>query len=165
MIRSLDLGSGEFPRNDNNSEECYGIDIFDFNNPMIKVADLAIEKIPFDDSYFDHITAYDFIEHIPRLLYIDGKRTQPFIDLMSDIYRVLKPGGRFSAYTPAFPYYETFQDPTHVNFITEYTVQYFAGEAKHLGERYGFNGNFKLNYQGWHPHIRYWLIWELEAVK
>ena len=164
MTKSLDLGCGNNPHNPFNADELFGVDIFSPHS-NVKIADLSIEKIPYDDNEFDYVTAYDFLEHIPRLLYIDGKRTQPFIEVMNEIWRVLKPGGIFKAHTPCFPNQETFSDPTHVNFITQQTVEYFAGNAIYLGKQYGFNGNFKLLSQKWAEDWRYWIIWELEAVK
>jgi len=96
---------------------------------------------------------------------------------------------RHLAFTPAFPYPEAFTDPTHVNFITEETHQYFIGEHPSAA-MYGFKGAFdivqvrrdaptnayKLNQPNWRkalrrihrkiftsglPHI----LWELTAKK
>ena len=74
--------------------EVFGVDINNYNNPNIKIADLAIESIPFEDNLFDFVTGFDFLEHIPRVLYLGMERRQPFIDVMSEIWRVLKPGGQ-----------------------------------------------------------------------
>ena len=46
------------------------------------------------------------------------------------------------ALTPAYPQPQAFQDPTHVNFITEDTHQYFCG-TNALGAMYGFTGQFE----------------------
>jgi hypothetical protein len=62
---------------------------------------------------------------------------------MNEVYRVLNKNGIFLAITPAYPSKQAFQDPTHVNFITERTAKYFTGE-KPLGKIYGFQGNFLL---------------------
>ena len=117
MTKTLDLGCGKNPKNPFNADELYGTDIVDLDNPNIKIADLCIEDIPFEDNLFDYVTGFDFLEHIPRLLYLDGKRKQPFIDIMSETWRVLKPGGQALFATPAHPHQEMFQDPQHVNFI------------------------------------------------
>jgi hypothetical protein len=58
---------------------------------------------------------------------------------MSEIHRVLKPNGMFYAVTPVYPSNEAFQDPTHVNFITDRTHEYFCGDEG----LYGFKGNFE----------------------
>ena len=149
---SIDLGCGKAPKNSFNCDVSYGIDI----NPslassVIKIADLAIESIPFPDRYFDVVTAYDFIEHVPRLIYVDGKRLNPFVALMNEISRVLKPGGLFFSSTPAYPHPSAFQDPTHVNIITNKTfINYFSIKHKCLGKIYGYTG--ELVFLGQHVH-------------
>jgi SAM-dependent methyltransferase len=67
---------------------------------------------------------------------------------MNEVHRVLKHGGRFYAVTPAFPSASAFHDPTHVNFITSGTADYFCGEQA-LGRMYGFNGNFEKKRNDW----------------
>jgi SAM-dependent methyltransferase len=143
--KSLDLGCSKFPRNPYNYEELHGIDLtlHDVAGVVYKQANLALEKIPYEDNHFDCISAFDFIEHIPRqLLSLDtGKTRAPFIELMNEIWRTLKPGGIFYAVTPAYPAAEAFQDPTHVNFITKNTHQYFCG-VEPMAKIYGFTGKF-----------------------
>lgn len=145
---TLDLGCGTQIANPFNVKYLYGIDIRENVNPNIKVADLNVEPIPFPDNYFDSVTAYDFIEHVPRLIYCPQRRF-PFIELMNEIFRVLRPGGFFVSNTPAYPDEKAFQDPTHVNIITEKTFEnYFCHQ--HLWARmYGFNGQFILVSQVW----------------
>jgi len=103
-----------------------------------------VEPIPFPDSYFESISAYDFIEHIPRNIhdFNTGHSYFPFIFLMNEIYRVLKPNGIFYAVTPVYPHQKTFADPTHINFITQDTHTYFCGKSP-LGRMYGFQGSFE----------------------
>lgn len=163
-MNTLDLGCGSTPQNPFGAEKIYGVDLVRNRKLNIKKADLAIEPIPFRSSYFDYVTAYDFIEHIPRLLYINGERKQPFIDLMNEIWRVLKPGGILKAHTPAFPKGEAFQDPTHVNFITEETLNYFL-EPSSLIRSYGFKGLFEKITMHWDQTATYHLVWEIKAVK
>jgi SAM-dependent methyltransferase len=166
LTRSLDLGCGRNLRNPYQATEAFGIDIVSQENLRVSVADLVIEPIPHPDNFFDYITAYDFIEHIPRVLYINGIRRQPFIELMNEIWRVLTPGGTLRAHTPAFPKAMAFTDPTHVNIITEDTYRYFCGEDHdQLARSYGFTGMFNLKTQHWDREWDYHLIWELEAVK
>jgi SAM-dependent methyltransferase len=146
--RHLDLGCGKRPRNPYGRRELHGVDVrpapagADFQH---RVANLTLEPIPYEDSSFGSVSAYDFIEHIPRILPTpDGRGTVfPFIRLMNEIWRVLAPGGRLYALTPGYPHAEAFMDPTHVNFITEGTHEYFCGD-KPLGRIYGFDGHFRL---------------------
>lgn len=166
MSKSLDLGCHKNIRNTFNADEAYGLDIIDTGVENLFVSDIILDGIPCDSNYFDYVTAYDFLEHIPRLLYIDGKRLNPFINAMNEIWRVLKPGGIFYAVTPSFPHPESFQDPTHVNFISEQTYKYFTAgcnEYEHLGKDYGFNGMFYLLEQKWIDSHD--LEWTMKAIK
>jgi SAM-dependent methyltransferase len=108
-------------------------------------ADLSVAPIPYPDASFDSVSAFDFLEHVPRVLpAADGRSTiLPFIRLMNEIWRVLVPSGRFYAVTPAVPSLEAFSDPTHVNYLTEHTHDYFCGEQP-LARAYGFIGRFDL---------------------
>jgi SAM-dependent methyltransferase len=167
--RTLDLGCGPNPRNPYNADLIYGVDLSTHDDPSIRIADLAVEKIPFPTNYFDYVTGYDFLEHIPRILYIDGKRRYPFLELMAEIHRVLKPGGLFRANTPAYANKEAFSDPTHVNFITDSTVYYFTETPwiEATMKHYGINiGEFDLINQHWgEDGVPYWLTWEIRAIK
>lgn len=165
MTVSVDLGCGGGPRNDFGAEEAWGVDLVDVGNPMVRVADLCVEPIPFETSSVDYVLAYDFVEHVPRLLYVDGVRRNPFVELMNEVWRVLKPGGTFLAKTPAWPHHEADVDPTHVQTITEGTMAYFTEEShRHLARSYGFVGWF-AGTQQWDPQVPYWLCWRLTAVK
>jgi SAM-dependent methyltransferase len=152
MSISLDLGCGETIRNPYQANQVIGLDIQD--------ADLAIEPIPHPDDHFDFVTAYDFLEHIPRLLYVPQRR-YPFVELMSEVYRVMKVGGKFLSSTPAFPHAPAFQDPTHVNIITPLTFAEYFDDEKTWAKMYGFKGKFRILNMRYHgPH----LIAELEKV-
>ena len=150
---SLDLGCGPKPKNFFNANIVYGIDVREDLELNIIKADLAIENIPFPDSFFEYVTAHDFIEHIPRILYLP-QRKAPFVDLMSEIWRVLKTGGQFLSFTPAFPQAAAFWDPTHVNIITEQTFPLYFDNENIWAKPYGFKGSFKILNQQWNgPHL------------
>lgn len=102
-----------------------------------------LDPLPFEDSTFDSISAYDFLEHIPRLVIDNNKSRFPFIDFMNEAYRVLKPNGVFYAITPYYPRNEAFVDPTHVNIISKNTYEYFT-HPKYGASIYGFVGKFKV---------------------
>ena len=144
--KTLDLGCNDRPRNPYNHQEVYGIDLMPLELEGITYfqANLSLQPIPFPDNYFDCVSAFDFIEHVPRqLLSLDTGQTRlPFIELMNEIWRVLKPGGIFYAVTPAYPSAVAFQDPTHVNFITKRTHEYFCGNSPGANT-YGFVGRFE----------------------
>ena len=146
--KSLDLGCGMAPKNFFGAEQVYGIDVRnDLENNIYK-ADLAIEGLPFGEDFFEFVTAHDFIEHIPRLVYAPNRRNS-FVELMNEIWRVLKMGGRFLSVTPAYPQPAAFVDPTHVNIITEQTFQLYFDDQNRWAKGYGFVGAFKVVSQEW----------------
>jgi len=155
----LDLGCGKFPRNPYARGTLCGVDIrplqasdtFDY-----RIANLSLQPIPWPDDSFGSVSAFDFIEHVPRVL-VDGQGGTrfPFIEVMNEVWRVLAPGGLFYALTPAYPYAAAFADPTHVNIITSTTHEYFCGESP-LGRMYGFGGRFEARRVQWtHPGDAY----------
>jgi len=149
----LDIGCGESPRNPFLAEQVFGIDIRENPERTIKYADLTVEPIPFPSDHFDYVTAFDFIEHVPRILYLPQRRF-PFVELMNEIHRVLKPGGVLLSHTPAYPYAPAFRDPTHVNIITEETFPLYFDDVQKFAGMYGFKGAFQVLKQGWRkPHL------------
>ncbi len=146
MTRHLDLGCGGVPRNPYRRDELFGIDLRVAEpGANFKAANLALEPIPFAENFFNSLSAYDFLEHVPRLLpTADGQSTRaPFVELMNQIWRVLVPGGLFYALTPAYPHHAAFQDPTHVNIITGDTHHYFTRPTL-TARMYGFHGDFEV---------------------
>lgn len=191
--RHLDLGCGLNPRNPYKRQCLYGIDISSevlnkFNT--VKSANLSIEKVPFEDNFFDSVSAYDFLEHIPRVLPSEKAEHTffPFVELMNEIWRVLKDRGLFYGVTPAYPDIKAFTDPTHINIITAKTHTYFTLPECGAGI-YGFKGCFTALRVKWirpkyeyEPHTLNFtqtvrkavdlikrrnshLLWEFEAVK
>lgn len=150
--RHLDLGCGTCPRNPYDRRHLCGTDIRPWDSATAlpapdfdyRMANLVLDPIPWPDNSFESVSAFDFLEHVPRLLMTpDGTGTRfPFVELMDEVWRVLAPGGLLYAVTPAYPSPEAFQDPTHVNIITERTHEYFCGPQA-LGRMYGFSGHFR----------------------
>ena len=139
---TLDLGCGTNPQNPFRAEQVYGIDIRDNPSKYIKCADLTVEPIPFENNAFDFITAFDIIEHIPKVLYAPNRRF-PFVELMNEVWRTLKPNGYFLSHTPVYPYSAIFGDPTHVSVLTHETFGYFDDVSRNAA-MYGFKGSFKV---------------------
>lgn len=153
--RHLDLGCGLNPFNPYFRDDLYGCDIRDIDTESsgldfkYQKANLAVGSIPFSDQFFDSVSAMDFLEHIPRQIVLpNGEMSNPFVNLMSEIHRVLKPGGLFFALTPCYPHPSAFVDPTHVNIITEDTHSYFVGENP-IASMYGFKGRFRVKNVCW----------------
>lgn len=150
MKTTLDLGCGREPKNPFAADQAYGIDVAGEESEFRRIADLSVEPIPFPDESFDFVTAHDFLEHVPRVLYVPQRRN-PFIELMNEVYRVLKTGGVFFSFTPAYPHGEAFQDPTHVNILTEQTFRLYFDDENRWAKMYGFTGAFRILQQGWRP--------------
>ena len=150
--RHLDLGCGPVPRNPYGRDELYGVDLSGSSDGtgFIRRANLATQPIPFDDDHFESVSAYDFFEHVPRVLgTADGQGTRfPFIELMNETWRVLKPGGLLYAITPVYPGKGAFLDPTHVNIMTEGTHTYFT-RPQRTAAMYGFRGDFTVRRVQW----------------
>jgi SAM-dependent methyltransferase len=155
--RHLDLGCGSIPRNPLGRDQVFGIDIVpgldSSGQTTVVAANLAVDAIPFEDSWFDSVSAFDFFEHVPRVFpTAAGDSTRfPFIELMNEVCRVLRPKGILYAVTPAYPAAAVFQDPTHVNIITAGTHRYFSGD-KPLARMYGFTGDFRVRRAHWAVH-------------
>jgi len=155
--KHLDLGCGGNPRNPYFCDELFGLDQSNIlDNPQIRTCQIGLESFPFPSDHFDSVSAYDFLEHIPRqaIDYTTKKINFPFVELMQEVWRVLKHDGRFFALTPVYPSKEAFQDPTHVNIITPDTHSYFCGPdgATLYCAHYGFTGRFEaLNVKHVYP--------------
>ena len=141
---ALDMGCGSSPSNRFSASECFGVDLVESKkNKVIKCA-LGFDSLPFPDDYFDYLTAYDLIEHIPR--YSDNAPNKtPFIFFMNECFRILKPNGVFLSMTPIYPFFGAFQDPTHNNIITKETISaYFSDRKCDIAKHYGITASFKI---------------------
>lgn len=149
----VDLGAGNVPRNPFCATQLIATDFHRnfVNAEGIKFVEADLTRsLPFETNSIDSFSAFDLLEHIPRWERFNSEIVFPFINLMNEVNRCLKPGGIFFAVTPAFPSQAAFQDPTHVNFISYSTINYFVGQdawAKNLG--YGFAGKFDYITQFW----------------
>jgi len=157
----LDIGCGANPRNPFGAKTLLGADILDLNSKQEPHGFTYLKasldgSLPLPNNSIDSLSGFDFLEHLPRSPSVEENR---FITFMNESFRVLKNGGVLMLVTPAFPSPAAFQDPTHVNFITEQTINYFVGKnpgARNLG--YGFTGSFELITQEWVGPFS--LIWD-----
>ena len=160
----LDIGCGNKPRNPFGAKTLIGADIIERETlrlpRQVQYLKLGIEgHLPLENESIDSISGYDFIEHLSRGPTIESNM---FIRFMNEAFRVLKPDGKLLLVTPAFPSPAAFQDPTHINFITTKTIEYFIGPkptAATFG--YGFEGSFQEIGQEWvGPFSKIWSIAE-----
>lgn len=108
------------------------------------VVDIAVGPLPYNDNTFDEVHASHVLEHVETVIhykeydleYDNGKlelvgkwqRRFPRVEIMREIYRVLKPGGAAIISVPVgYPNYA--QDPTHADVPwTHATFGYFCNQ-------------------------------------
>jgi predicted SAM-dependent methyltransferase len=93
----------------------------------------VLEGLPYDDNSVDEVRAHDFLEHIPI-----GQTIQ----VVTEIWRVLKPGGIFESMTPSTDGRGAFQDPTHVSFWNSNSWYYYS--IKEYRDLYGIQADFEI---------------------
>jgi len=145
---SLDIGSGPEPKNPFNTNILYGVDFRANKEKNVVYSDLSLGQLPFENEKFDFLTAFDVLEHIPRVIWIDGKTIFPLVVLMNEIFRVLRPGGVLFTIQPVYPAKSVFQDPTHINIMSEDTMDYYFC-SKAWARIYGYEGSFVMIRDGW----------------
>lgn len=93
----------------------------------------VLDGLPYEDATVAAVRAYDFLEHIPI-----GKTVQ----VITEIWRVLKPGGVFDSLTPSTDGRGAFQDPTHVSFWNRNSWFYYS--QPDYRRLYGIEADFEL---------------------
>lgn len=104
----LELGCGKSRKFTNSIT----IDVVDLDG-VDMVYDLNL-GIPMEDNSVDEIYSYHFLEHVVNLQFF-----------ISEIYRVLKVGGKKIGTVPHFSNPHYYSDFTHKNFFGLYTFSYF----------------------------------------
>ena len=78
------------------------------------VHDLASLPYPFPDDRFDHITAFNILEHLPDT-----------IGVLEELWRISRNGGEILVRVPYWNSLDGITDPTHVRWFNQYTFQFF----------------------------------------
>lgn len=164
-VMKLDLGAGTVKRKGYFSVDripAKGVDI---------VCDVE-KKLPFRDNSVDEVFSRHLFEHIRNL-----------IQLFEEVYRICKPGARVLINVPYYTSIKAFKDPTHVNWFTEKTFEYFEGKSWENFE-FPFKGSFRVKkidylyqrpFHKFIPFMGFWrrilmntvtsMIAELEVIK
>lgn len=125
-VKKINLGCGY-----NHIEGYINIDNREETKPDM-VADI-LEGLPFDDNSVDEVRAHDFLEHIP---------IGTAISVITEIWRVLKPGGIFDSLTPSTDGRGAFQDPNHLSFWNRNSWLYYSN--KEHRDLYGIKADFTI---------------------
>lgn len=126
------------------------------------VWDLENLPYPIPDGCVERIEASHVLEHVLA-----------FMPLMEELHRILAPGGILHVKAPYYKSTNAFDDPTHVRFFTERTMDYFdpaKNEYAFYSEARFRVKSLKRNRTGGFPryHLRKYLhlpagkVWELE---
>jgi SAM-dependent methyltransferase len=116
------------PRNPFRAQKLTCIDVnADASNQKMLVITPG-SRLPFPNETFSSVSAYDVLEHLPRV----SQTGNAFVFYMNELCRVLKPGGMTVFVFPSFPHRHAFSDPTLVNFITKDTVNSFLATPNGL---------------------------------
>ena len=78
------------------------------------VHDLNKLPLPFSDGEFEHINAKDVLEHVH------------YVDVLRDLFRILRPGGTLAIQVPHFTSADNFIDPTHLRLFSIRTFDFFV---------------------------------------
>jgi hypothetical protein len=108
----LNLGSGE-----RRLAGFYNLDCVEVTSPDI-LADLNEPLSALPDDSVEEIYARHTLEHVGR-----------FLELMGEIHRVTRPGGRVEIVVPHFSNPYGYSDPTHVRFFGLYSFYYLSNRA------------------------------------
>ena len=93
------------------------------------------ENLPYEDDFFDCVVTYDVLEHVRDV----GQ-------VMDEIYRVLKPGGRLLAVFP--PFFQPLE--SHLNLITGMPALHWLFSGKTLTRAYWEIGQERGQAAAWY---------------
>ena len=117
----LDFGCGQSKR-----PGSVGVDLTTKYSPDV-VHDLNSYPYPFPDCHADRIYLDNLLEHLDDV-----------IGVMSELYRICKPGGEVIIIVPSFRSLYASLDPTHKHAFTVSSMGYFDRSHK-LSQRYGYS--------------------------
>ena len=138
-------------------------------NPAHKpdvVHDLNVRPWPFPDDAFDELHAYDVMEHLSR----QGDYRAFFAE-WSEVWRILKPGGRFFGLSPHWSGKWAWMDPGHTRVYGPEVITYLVQPVydKQVGTtaitdyRFCYKADFEI--EGSETRDDGYFAWLLRAVK
>jgi SAM-dependent methyltransferase len=109
LPKGLNLGCGE-----RHLADCINVDAVDAVKPDL-VWDLDQRPYPLPRDHFDHVYAFDVIEHLTSVR-----------DFLEEVHAVLAPGGVAEITTPHYSCSNSFVDPTHRHHLSYFSFDYFT---------------------------------------
>lgn len=126
----VDLGSGFKARGDRN------FDIVKY--PRVEICHLGFEEIPIESDTVDIVTAWDLLEHIPKVYNWkdeNGWHTiYPYLFLIEEVYRILKVGGIWQINSPIVGQYPMFAPYNHITQLEPHSFNIFDLRQQHIME-------------------------------
>jgi predicted SAM-dependent methyltransferase len=98
-------------------DDHWNVDVSSKCNPN-QVVDFEQTPWPFEDNFFDTITADNVLEHL-------GQNPKVFTNIIKEMYRVSKDGAKWHICVPHFRCDLFWDDYTHVRALTHKTFQMF----------------------------------------
>jgi SAM-dependent methyltransferase len=79
---------------------------------------------PFEDESFDHIAAFQLLEHVE------------YIPVLREAHRILRAGGTFEISVPHFTSRNNWADPTHKKLFSIRTFEFFVRDSRYNRDYY-----------------------------
>ncbi len=127
--KKLNLGCGTDIKEGWINLDNFESDLLDVNH------DLETYPYPFDDSYLDEIITINVLEHIENP-----------VRVIEELHRITKNGGKVTIRVPYYNSKDMGTDPTHKNFFSEHSLDYFDPSKRHCQNRpYYSTARFTIN--------------------
>lgn len=148
----VELGGGDSPR----EPRAINVDKREYDSVNL-VADIE-NGIPIEDNTINRVYAYHILEHIVDLPHV-----------LDEIHRILIPNGLLIGKVPHFRDAQAYHDPTHRQFFSCKTFDYWdrtQGYGKHFGY---FNTEYKVLNVHRVRRVCFWkarpITFKLQAIK
>lgn len=97
------------------------------------VHDIEKLPLPFENDTFELVLAKDVLEHVE------------YIDILRDLNRIIKPGGKLIIQVPHFSSVANYIDPTHKKKFSIQTFEFFVADSNR-GRNYYFDFSYEKIY-------------------